>query len=207
MYIERQNTVTEHHSSTSNPDAVATLVRAARTEFSAKGFSATEPETVVARAGVPLAVFEETFGEKRALFRAAVEDAHQELQANVSRAAGASRDQWGELVDGCRAFLDTAIQPTFSRVVLEEGPAVLGWDTWREVESAHVVQQLEITLSKLVSAGLVRKLPMEALAHLLAGALNEAALWISRSGDPSRARVEAWETFESVLDALRAPGH
>lgn len=41
-------------------------------------------------------------------------------------AAEAVPDLWGRLVAGCRLFLDAGTEPSAARIVLVDGPAVLG---------------------------------------------------------------------------------
>ena len=51
--------------------------------------------------------------------------------------------------------------------------------------------------------GIVKPLPLDALAHLLNGAMDEAAVWIAQSGNPHQALAEAQQTLGTLLKSLK----
>ena len=58
---------------------------------------------------------------------------------SARRSASRSRATPGSSVSIRRspAFLDASLDPEVRRVLLIDGPAVLGWDTWREIEARY----------------------------------------------------------------------
>jgi hypothetical protein len=87
-------------------------------------------------------------------------------------------------------------------IVLLDGPSVLGWDRWREIAAEHGLGLIEATLQAAVDAGAIAAQPVRPLAHLLMGALDEAALLVARSDRPEEALVEVSGTLDSLLAAL-----
>ena len=59
------------------------------------------------------------------------------------------------------------------------------------------------SLENAMETGLIARQPGEPLAHLLVGALDEAAMYISRADDTAVARREMGESIERVLNGLR----
>jgi hypothetical protein len=117
----------------------------------------------------------------------------------------AGTDPVDELRRGCLAFLDACLQPAVRRIVLLEAPAVLGWDAWREIDARY-----GLALVRSGLAGALGHVGLDAdaadpLAHLLLGALNEAALLVATAEDPARTREEVGRTVALVLDRLLAP--
>jgi hypothetical protein len=55
-----------------------------------------------------------------------------------------------------------------------------------------------------MESGLLGRQPVDPLAHLLVGALDEAAMYITRAGDTAVARREMGASIERVLDGLKA---
>jgi hypothetical protein len=108
------------------------------------------------------------------------------------------------LVAGCYAFLETSLDPEIQRIMLLDGPAVLGWETWRKIDEAQSGRLLEEILVILTEQGIIQPLPATALTRLLSGAMNEAALWIAQSSDPRQSLADAKETLGALLSALRA---
>jgi hypothetical protein len=86
------------------------------------------------------------------------------------------------------------------RIVLIDGPAVLGWERWREVAERNGLGLIEAVVGAAIEAGEIVELPPQALAHLLMGALDEAALLVVREPESSEAVAT---TLERMLDGLR----
>ena len=93
---------------------------------------------------------------------------------------------------GIEAFLDECAEPELQQIALHDAPAVLGWDRWREIAAANGLGLIEASLIAAIEAGEIRPLPVKPLAHLLLGALDEAAMLVARDDDPAaRAEVTA----------------
>ena len=90
------------------------------------------------------------------------------------------------------------------RIVLLDGPAVLGWQRWREV-ARHGLGLVTALLTETMAAGEIPAQPIPALAHVLIGALDEAALYVALAADPARARAEAGEVLRRLVAAVTAP--
>ena len=104
---------------------------------------------------------------------------------------------------GTRQFLLDCARPEVRQVVLIDGPAVLGWQRWREIDAAHfgsLLRQLMMTL-RGVSALHPRD---EALIHLLLGASTEAALVCASAEDAPAATRHLVEAFRVLLQGIEA---
>ena len=87
---------------------------------------------------------------------------------------------------GIAAFLDECAEPELRQIALHDAPAVLGWERWREIGAANGLGLIEASLGAAIEAGEIRELPVKPLAHLLLGALDEAAMLVARSDDPAQ---------------------
>jgi AcrR family transcriptional regulator len=185
------------------------LVAIAREQFAARGYANTGTEHLVQAAGLTRGALYHHFGSKEGLFRAVVDDVQREVGERVesaaAKAAGVRAGLWEQFVAGCRAFLAASLDPHVQRIMLVDAPAVLGWDAWREMDSQYSLRSLEDVLAAMAEEGTLALASTEAVAHLLSGAMNEAALWIARAPSPERALGEATEALELLLGALRAP--
>jgi len=94
------------------------------------------------------------------------------------------------------------MRPDVQRVTLIDGPAVLGWRRWRELEEAYSLGSLIGVLSTAMDAGLIRRRPPEPLAHLILGSVMEAALLIAHSETPDQRREEVGEALDDLLRGL-----
>ncbi len=181
----------------------AVLLEVSRRLFAARGYAAVGLADLVSEAGVTKgALYHHFEGGKTDLFRAVVEQVHEEIGTTVAAAADAESDPWDQLTAGCRAFLVAATDPAVRRILLIDGPAVLGWREWRAIDDAQSASHLAESLELLVETGVIRPQPVVPLARLLSGAMNEAALWLAETDDP-RALDDVTSALFGLLGALR----
>lgn len=179
------------------------LLDTAERLFSRDGYGAVGLPAVVAGAGVTKGALYHQFDGKEALFTAVLERTAERVAERVVAAAAAFPDDpWAQLLAGSRAFLDAATDPATVRIMLVDGPAVLGWAAWRELDERTSGRHLAGALTALVEAGELAPRPVEPLARLLSGAMNELATWLAAPGGD---REQAWAALAGVLDGLRAP--
>ncbi|MBL8117221.1 MAG: TetR/AcrR family transcriptional regulator [Anaerolineae bacterium] len=179
------------------------LIMIAREQFGAYGYAHTATEEVVHLAGVTRGALYHHFESKEGLFRAVVEAVQQDVNAQVQAAAEQQTDLWNQLLAGCTAFLRIGLNPSFRQILLIDAPVVLGWETWRQFDDANSMQSLRQSLSALMQSDQIVVMPLEALTHLLSGAMNEGALWIAQSADPDTALHEADAVLQRLLNSLR----
>lgn len=179
-----------------------TLITEARRLFAARGYAAVGLSEIVAAAGVTKGALYHQFEGKDRLFRAVLDEVQQDVADSVASSADAASDPWDRLLIGCRRFLTAATEPTIQRILLIDGPAVLGWSEWRAGDAATSMRHLGDALTELIDTGVIPEQPVAPLTHLLSGAMNEAALWLATSNDPADldATVRA---LESMLSALK----
>lgn len=172
----------------------AALIAAARRLFGERGYAAVGAEEIVAAAGVTRGALYHHFGGKERLLEAVYEQIEAESTQRVAAVVLGSEltSPLAAMRAGIEVFLDDCAKPELQRVVLHDAPAVLGWDRWREIAAANGLGLIEASLVAAIDAGEVRPLPVQPTAHLLLGALDEAAMLIARSEDPeARAEVTA----------------
>ena len=108
------------------------------------------------------------------------------------------------LATGVRGFLDACTDPGLARITLIEAPSVLGWQEWREIDERYGLGLVSAGLQGAMDAGALRPQPVKPLAHLVLGALGEAAMLIANGDDPARVRSEVEPPLLALLDGLRA---
>ncbi|MET9547740.1 TetR/AcrR family transcriptional regulator [Streptomyces sp. NPDC006627] len=183
------------------------LLAEGRRRFAADGYHAVVLADVARAAGVTKGAAYHHFESKAGLFRAVVAEVQEELGERVAAAAERHEDPWEQLLAGCRAFLAAGRDPVVRRIVLVDAPAVLGWDEWRAMDEDASARHLAQALDTLVASGVIAEQPVEPLARLLSGAMNEAALWLARGGDASpQAPVLTERALERLLGGLRTGG-
>jgi AcrR family transcriptional regulator len=182
----------------------AALVAAARPLFADRGFAGVGTEEIVRAAGVTRGALYHQFRDKRELFAAVFEQLEAELAQRVSEAAAASgaTEPLAALRVGTDAWLDACTEPEVQRIVLLDAPAVLGSERAREIGLLHSVGLVEAALQAAVDAGQLAPQPVRGLAHILIGAVDEAALYVATSDDQVTARAEVGVVLDRLLNAL-----
>jgi AcrR family transcriptional regulator len=185
---------------------VAGLVTAARELFAERGYAGVGTEEIVQRAGVTRgALYHHFKAGKEELFRAVLVQVSAEIVQRVAAAAAATDDPWEELVLGAEAFLDACATPEVQRIVLLDAPAVLDWDVRRAIDADYGLRLLEGAVQNAIDAGRLVPASASAVAQVLAGALDEAAMVVARADDPVAARQEMSVTVRRLLEGLRTP--
>lgn len=182
----------------------AKLIKAARTLFARKGYAGVGTEEIVRRAGVSRGALYHQFPTKEDLFAAVYEQVEQDLTQRVVASLAEITSPFAALQAGVRAFLEECRAQEVQRIALIDGPSVLGWERWREVAESYGLGLMQMEIRAAVDAGEIAPLPVEPLAHMLMGALDEAALLVVR--DPEATDAVA-ATFEGLLGGLRLTPH
>ena len=185
----------------------AGLVAAARQLFGEHGYAAIGTEQIAQAAGVTRGALYHQFADKADLFAAVLEAVEVDLTQRLIDVVAAlpQDDPLAVVAAGAEAWLDASVEPEVRRIALLDGPAVLGWERWREVGMRHGFGLVTGLLGELIEAGAIPAQPIEPVAHVLIGALDEAALYIAQAADPVTARAEAGAVLRRLVVAVVAP--
>ena len=168
-----------------------------------RGFEAVSAEELVAKADVTRGALYHHYDGKEGLFAAVVETVMAELHAELVRETAGVADPLLALERGIAVFLKACSEPGVQRILLIDAPAVLGWQKWREMDAKYGLGLIKQALSAAMQNGLLERRDVDVLAHLLLGALTEAAMLIARSPNPAKARKAAERELVAVIENCR----
>ncbi|KRE27683.1 TetR family transcriptional regulator [Mycobacterium sp. Soil538] len=182
----------------------ASLLAASRKLFSVNGFADVSTQSIVEAAGVTRGALYHQFADKTELFAAVYEEIEAELVADIVTRLGdaAPSDQRQAMKAGARLFLDLCSAPEVQRIMLIDAPAVLGWERWRAVGMKYGLGVIEAMLGQAMADGVIPDQPRRPTAHVLLGALDEAALYISRAEDQAAAKQEMYAVCDRLIDGI-----
>ena len=180
------------------------LISTARRLFAEGGFAATSTEEILGEAGVSRGALYHHFPSKTDLFRATFEAVEDDLTAQVLAAAAGNgeTDPMRILELGFDAFLDQCVNPEVQRIVMLDGPNVLGWDTWHELDERYAFGTLKTVLTVAAQLGRIEKAAVDPLANLLLGAIMQAGMVVARADDPEAAKRAMAESFARLVSSL-----
>lgn len=184
----------------------AKLIQVGRQLFAEQGYAAVSMEELMARSGVSKGGIYHHFEGKEGLFLAVYRQMQQEitthLEAQIEQKAS---DAWSGLCIGCHAFLEACLRPEVQRIVLLDAPSVLSWETWRTVDAELGLGSLKQGLAEAARMGFIDPtLSLEAIAVMLEGAMNDAAMWIARSNNPALTLTQAQQVLDRLLESIRS---
>ncbi|RFU38202.1 TetR/AcrR family transcriptional regulator [Actinomadura logoneensis] len=180
------------------------LVDTAVALFTEHGFAGTSTTAVVAAAGVTRGALYHHFADKEALFEAAYRQVQREVADRCAAAAlAADPTPPARIRAGMAAYLDACLEPHVQRVLLREGPLVLGWERSVAFDDPDCARrQLRDGLREAERLGFVPAGRAEPLAHLLFGAANQAGVVIAAASDQATARAEVGAAMDDLVVRL-----
>ncbi len=177
----------------------ASLLAAARALFLEKGYAATATPELVERAGVTRGALYHHFKDKLAVFQGVVEQEAADVAAEIERGSAEAKSPLDALLEGAHAYFTAMRVPGRVRLLLLDGPAVLGPEEMRRIDLETGGRELRAGIQDAVGA---RYAPAQvnALADLVSAMFDRAAL---ACGTGAQAHVHE-EALTRLLKALIA---
>ena len=170
--------------------------------FALRGFGPDSLAVIAERSGVSQAAATTMFGDEVELFAAVCEQEYLRTSLLVTAAFSRRSDPWDGMGDALAAFLDRACDPAVNRIVVKDGPGVLGWQRAQDMGATYCQFVVEEGLSRLAAARQLEGHDLPMLARLLHGALREASMRVARAADPAVARVETERELRGLFLGL-----
>lgn len=179
----------------------AKIITAARRAFAESGYAEASMDELTARVGLTRGALYKNFGDKRGLLAAVVDEIDSEMASRAREMGAQAGDDWQALLVEGAAYIEMALDPEVQRIVLLDGPAVLGDPSlWPSQNSC--LQVTRTALERLMEKGILKPVDAEAAARLVSGAALNAALWVAASDDPQTVLPKAVEAFRALAEGL-----
>jgi AcrR family transcriptional regulator len=178
------------------------LLDTGRRLFGERGYEATSIDAILSEAGVAKGALYHHFADKQQLFDAVLDRTLAEIAGRIAEVAGAGDDALANLRAGCHAWLEMALDPAIQRIAILDPPAAVGWARGRELDERHALGGVRAALLRLADEGRVPAGEVDALAHMVLAAVNEAALLIVRADDQEAALAAGRAAVDTLLARL-----
>jgi len=179
----------------------AKLIAAARQAFATQGYNDASMDEFTAEVGLTRGALYHHFGGKKGLFQAVISQIDEEMSARLLTITGNAEDTWTGFIDECVAYIEMALEPEIQRIVLLDGPAVLG-DPSQWSDQSACLHTTMTSLKQLIEEGTIHNIDPEATARLVNGATLNASLWIANSDNPHEASKHAIDAFLVMMNGL-----
>ncbi|QIC61926.1 TetR/AcrR family transcriptional regulator [Acinetobacter schindleri] len=177
------------------------LIQVARRAFGEYGYADTSMDKLTAEAGLTRGALYHHFGDKKGLFAAVVDQIDSEMASSAQQHLEQPDDLWEGLMLEGRTYIEHALNAEFQRIVLRDGPAVLG-DPAHWPSQNKCLQSTCECVEQLLAEGRLKPVDALAAAVLLNGAAMNAALWVASSDDPSQVLPQALQAFEALASGF-----
>lgn len=176
------------------------LIDAGRELFVQQGYFNTSISDLVTKSGVGTrGAFYHHFKDKAELFRAVFEGVENDLTLRSIAAPPPGADPWERLTRGMHGFLEAALEPEVQRVMLVDGPVVLGWQTLRAIQESNSIALINEMVRAAIADGIIDDQPVGELTHMIVAALEEASRLVAHAPNPARARRRAAKVLDRLL--------
>ena len=181
------------------------LVDVAERLFSELGYSATSLDAIVAGADVTKGALYHHFSGKQAIFEAAFERVEARATADIATAMAGHQDPWERAQAGLGAFLGAAREPAYRRIVVSDGPSVLGHERYREQEERSTYKIVdEIVRSVLTTGDRVTDDDMlDTFTRIFFGAMSAAGGAVAVDDDPAAAAARVESAIGFIMAGLQ----
>ena len=162
------------------------LTSVATKMFSELGYANTYTSEIAKKAGVTRGALYHHFPQKKDLFVAVFDEVMNDLSSRIIFDFPRPLKK-EDLITSTLSFIDAGIDSVIQNIIFTDGPTVFGMPQWREYDKKHLTKPLETLFEQLIDDKVIKPLPIDAIAHIMAGATNESVRWISNSNNPKQA--------------------
>ena len=177
------------------------LLQAARSCFVESGYAATGTPEIARNAKVTRGALYHHFADKADLLTAVVREEAQAVADEINEQASQPESALAALVDGARGYFLAMSKPGRARLLLQEGPSILGADAMsklnNETSTATLKEGLAIALDVEPDDP---AFPADALSEILGAGFDRAALAVAQ-GESEKRYQRAFELLFASLIA------
>jgi AcrR family transcriptional regulator len=179
------------------------LVDGATDLFTERGYAGTSLDEIVAGARVTKGALYHHFSGKQALFESVFEKVEERAARDIHAAVRGHRDPWEKALGGLRAFLAVLQEPQYRRIVIADGPAVLGYERYREQEERTTFGIVQEIVSSVLASYELEPSMVETFSRVFFGAMSAAGAGVVLAEETARAGAEVEAAIAYILSGLR----
>jgi AcrR family transcriptional regulator len=188
------------------------LLAAARELLATRSFSDIPASDIVARAGVTRgALYHHYPAGKPDLFRDLLVQMQEVLEHAIVGAARKCLQSGGDpitsFLTGARVYLDAMQDPVLARIMVLDGPVVLGWEAWFDIDAVYGVRQIVSGIELLRELDLTVDVPIDMFSRMFYAANVEATRTMLFSNTPETVKEEILTVLSRFLLSIIRPEH
>lgn len=176
------------------------LLDSARRLFGTVGYVGTSLDEIAQQEGLTKGAVYHHFKNKEVIFEAVIGQVLSEALTSIATMTQGESDPRQQALTAIDLFLDVCLKAEYQQIVLRDGPAVLGWVRWKELEKHYSAPLIEALVSQLMAGGWMESRPVEMVARLIMAWIIEVAFMLTEADNQAETRQQA-KAF--LVDLLR----
>lgn len=108
-----------------------------------------------------------------------------------------------QLVGTCLSWLEALTDYEVAKILIIEGPAAIGWERCRKIETKHSLGQMKAWLEEANASGEIQIENADLVVRMLNAILTEAALSLVKSKGSKAVHMEAKRTVLQFVSGLK----
>jgi len=182
------------------------LIDVAEDVFTDHGYANASLDTIVAGARVTKGALYHHFSGKQALFEAVFERVESDAAQTIQKAIRGKRDPWQKALAGLEAFTQIVQQPRYRRIVIQEGPSVLGYERFREQEERTTFANVVEIVRAVLTAGTweLDEEMLQTFARIFFGTMSAAGEVVATATDTELAAQRVETAVGFLLSGVQA---
>ena len=181
------------------------VLAAARSLFGRNGYAQTSVEEIADAARVTKGAVYHHFAGKKALFRAVHAEVEAEALGRAVAAGDPEEPPIDQIVAKMNAYLDAALDEEIRRIMLTDGPSVLGLEPDSPADQHPAYVGMRSFIATSIARGQIADFDPGVLTDLIGGLAWLGGLLIARASDHDVTRAALGEALDAMLRGL-APG-
>jgi len=182
---------------------IAAILAAGQRLFASNGFATTSIDDIADAAGVAKGAVYHHFKSKDEIFTRVLEDVQAAIAAMPPPPAMRKMsDPLDRMAAGVLHYLNAATEPGIRQILLVDGPAVIGWRRWREIDDRYFGAGARRAVAYVLGEK-AKPAIIDAMTHLVMGMVMEAALVCATADNPKKKARELSAAMRQMLEGLR----
>ena len=179
------------------------LLKSASDLFAVRGYAGTSLDEVVTAARVTKGALYHHYAGKLALFQAVFDQCEAGAVRRITSDVRRKKDPWDKALTAVASFLDVCKEPAYRRIVMQEGPVVLGFDRWRESEERSTYGLVHDLVRRVLRQYEIEGALLDTFTRIFYGAMSSAGIAVSEAEDAETASREVATVISLMLAGLR----
>lgn len=178
------------------------LIAASRRLFSREGYAQISLDAIAQAEGLTKGAVYHHFKNKEEIFEAVLVTILEEAVHKIEQDVGLMNDHTQKASRAIDLFLEICLSVDYQRIVLRDGPSVLGWEKWKALEKQYTYPFVEGLVRELQGAQ-ANSLSGEIPTRLIIACVIEIAFMVMEADSKQDVREKAKRFLLHILASMR----